>query len=39
LDVGTSKIVAIVGEVNEDGAVDVIGLGTLPVLPAPTLPV
>ena len=28
LDIGTSKIVAIVGEVQEDGRVEVIGLGS-----------
>ncbi len=28
LDIGTSKVVAIVGEVNEDGGIDVIGLGS-----------
>jgi cell division protein FtsA len=30
LDIGTSKVAAIVGEVNEDGDVEVIGLGTHP---------
>jgi len=30
LDIGTSKVVAIVGEVNEEGEVEVIGLGTHP---------
>ncbi|MBI5252641.1 MAG: cell division protein FtsA [Desulfomonile tiedjei] len=30
LDVGTTKICAIIGEVNSEGTVDVIGLGTAP---------
>ena len=30
LDIGTSKIVAIVAEVLDDGALNVIGLGTQP---------
>ena len=30
LDIGTSKIVAIVGELQPDGAVEVIGLGSHP---------
>jgi cell division protein FtsA len=30
LDIGTSKVAAIVGEVNADGAVEVIGIGTHP---------
>ena len=30
LDVGTSKVVAIVGEVNEDGNIEVIGIGSHP---------
>ena len=30
LDIGTSKVVAIVGEVNEDGSIEVIGIGTHP---------
>ena len=30
LDVGTTKVCAIIGEVNEDGMVDIIGLGTAP---------
>ncbi len=30
LDIGTSKIVAIVGEVNTDGEVDIIGIGSHP---------
>ncbi|UTW49203.1 cell division protein FtsA [Bacterioplanoides sp. SCSIO 12839] len=30
LDIGTSKIVAVVGEVSEDGAIEVVGLGTSP---------
>lgn len=30
LDVGTTKICAIIGEVNEDGMLDVIGLGSAP---------
>ena len=30
LDIGTSKVVAIVGEVNEDGDIEVIGLGSHP---------
>jgi cell division protein FtsA len=28
LDIGTTKIAAIVGEVTEDGTIDVIGVGT-----------
>jgi len=30
LDIGTSKIVAVVGEVSEDGDIEVVGLGTSP---------
>lgn len=30
LDIGTSKIVAIVGEVSEDGQIDIVGLGSCP---------
>lgn len=30
LDVGTTKICAIIGEINQDGMVDVIGVGTAP---------
>ena len=30
LDIGTSKIVAIVGELQNDGEVEVIGLGSHP---------
>jgi cell division protein FtsA len=30
LDIGTSKVVAIVGEVNEDGDIEVVGIGTHP---------
>lgn len=30
LDIGTTKTCAIIGEINEDGMVDVIGLGTAP---------
>ena len=30
LDIGTSKIVAIVGEVNEDNELEIIGIGTHP---------
>lgn len=30
LDIGTSKIVAIVGEVGEDGQIDIVGLGSCP---------
>ncbi|MDQ2697003.1 MAG: cell division protein FtsA [Pseudomonadota bacterium] len=30
LDIGTSKVVAIVGEVNGDGAIEVVGVGTHP---------
>jgi len=30
LDVGTSKVVAIVGEVNEDGDIEVVGIGSHP---------
>jgi cell division ATPase FtsA len=27
LDIGTSKVVAIVGEINDDGGIEIIGLG------------
>ena len=30
LDIGTSKVVTIVGEVNEDGDIEVIGIGSHP---------
>jgi len=30
LDIGTSKVVAIVGEVNDDGEIEIIGLGSHP---------
>ena len=30
LDIGTSKVVAIVGEANDDGDVEIIGIGTHP---------
>ncbi len=30
LDIGTTKIAAIVGEVTEDGSIDIIGIGTAP---------
>lgn len=30
LDIGTSKVAAIVGEINEDGDIEVIGIGTHP---------
>ena len=30
LDIGTTKICAIVGEVNDSGGVDIIGIGTHP---------
>jgi cell division protein FtsA len=30
LDVGTSKVVAIVGEINEDGGIEVVGIGSHP---------
>ena len=30
LDIGTSKVVAIVGEIGEDGAIEVIGIGSHP---------
>ena len=30
LDIGTSKVVAIVGEENEEGEIEIIGLGTHP---------
>jgi len=30
LDIGTSKVVALVGELAEDGGIDIIGLGTQP---------
>jgi len=28
LDIGTSKVVAIVGEINEDGDIEVVGIGS-----------
>ena len=30
LDIGTSKVVAIVGEMNEDGEIEIVGLGSHP---------
>ena len=30
LDIGTSKVVAIVGEVSEDGVIEVVGIGSHP---------
>lgn len=30
LDVGTSKVVAIVGEVKDDNSIEIIGLGSYP---------
>ena len=30
LDIGTSKVVAIVGEIKPDGAINVVGLGSHP---------
>ncbi len=30
LDIGTSKVVALVGEITSDGSIDVIGLGSQP---------
>ena len=30
LDIGTSKIAAIVGEVNEEGNIEVVGIGSHP---------
>ena len=30
LDIGTSKVVAIVGEANEDGSIEVVGIGSHP---------
>ncbi|UWN48951.1 Cell division protein FtsA [Alcanivorax sp. ALC70] len=30
LDIGTSKVVAIVGQVTEEGTVEVVGLGSQP---------
>ena len=30
LDVGTSKVVAIVGELNENGRIEVVGIGSHP---------
>ena len=30
LDIGTSKVVAIVGELNEDGTIEVVGIGSHP---------
>ena len=31
LDIGTSKVVTIVGEINADNEIEVIGIGTHPV--------
>ena len=30
LDIGTSKVVAIVGEINDDGQIEVVGIGSHP---------
>jgi cell division protein FtsA len=30
LDIGTSKVVAIVGEINDDGMIEVVGIGSHP---------
>ena len=30
LDIGTSKVVALVGEIGEDGTIDIVGIGTCP---------
>ena len=30
LDIGTSKVVAIVGEITPEGGIDIIGIGTQP---------
>ena len=30
LDIGTSKVVAIVGEINGDGTIEVVGIGSNP---------
>ncbi|HEX2138971.1 MAG TPA: cell division protein FtsA, partial [Woeseiaceae bacterium] len=30
LDIGTSKVVAIVGEVNDGGGIEVVGIGSHP---------
>ena len=30
LDIGTSKVVAIVGEMNEEGNIEVVGIGSHP---------
>ena len=30
LDIGTSKVVAIVGEVNDEGRIEVVGIGSHP---------
>nr|MDV3243074.1 cell division protein FtsA [Methylocaldum sp.] len=30
LDIGTSKVACIVGEINEDGEIEVVGIGTHP---------
>ncbi len=30
LDIGTSKVVAIVGDLSEDGNIEVVGIGTHP---------
>jgi len=28
LDIGTSKVVAIVGDINDDGSLDIVGIGS-----------
>lgn len=30
LDIGTSKVACLVGEINEEGEIEVVGLGTHP---------
>ena len=30
LDIGTSKVVAVVGEVDADGTIDIVGIGSHP---------
>ena len=32
LDIGTSKVVAVVGEVDSEGAIEVVGIGSHPSL-------
>ena len=30
LDIGTSKVVAVVGEIDTDGTIDIVGIGSHP---------